>query len=459
MRRILVDEARCETVGKAGRRPLARAARGRGGCRNRPTSCWHCMRHWTELAAEDPLKAQLVELRYFAGLTGDQAADVLGISPSDRRSALGVCPRLGCKPKFAAAARVKNNSRNLLVLAGHKSRLSYAKASSCLERIAHERGTDFSPGAGAWPRIGVRPTSTRPAARMPPCDSVWTSCCRAHANPGSFLAVARSSVGVDHASTNCLLNSPGTQIGPYKLLQQIGEGGMGVVYMAEQTEPVRRRVALKIIKPGMDTRQVIARFEAERQALALMDHPNIAKVLDAGTAAPDESPYAGRPYFVMELVKGVPITQYCDEHHLTPRQRLELFVPVCQAIQHAHQKGIIHRDIKPTNVLVAEYDEQAGAQGDRLRRGQGDRPAADRKDDVHRVRPDRRHAGVHEPRAGQAQPARHRHAERHLLAGRAAVRTADRHDAVRSQAAAGHLARSKCCGSSARRNRRRRAPA
>jgi tetratricopeptide (TPR) repeat protein/tRNA A-37 threonylcarbamoyl transferase component Bud32 len=146
---------------------------------------------------------------------------------------------------------------------------------------------------------------------------------------------------------------PGSQIGPYKLLQQIGEGGMGVVYLAEQLEPVKRRVALKIIKPGMDTRQVIARFEAERQALSLMDHPNIAKVLDAGTTE------SGRPYFVMELVKGEPITQYCDEHHLTPRQRLELLLPVCQAIQHAHQKGIIHRDIKPTNILVAEYDQKA----------------------------------------------------------------------------------------------------
>ena len=127
---------------------------------------------------------------------------------------------------------------------------------------------------------------------------------------------------------------------------------MGVVYMAEQQEPVRRKVALKIIKPGMDTRQVIARFEAERQALSLMDHPNIARVLDAGTTD------SGRPYFVMELVKGQPITQYCDEHHLTPRQRLELLLPVCQAIQHAHQKGIIHRDIKPSNILVAEYDQQ-----------------------------------------------------------------------------------------------------
>src|SRR5262249_37670131 len=122
------------------------------------------------------------------------------------------------------------------------------------------------------------------------------------------------------------------------------------VFLAQQTDPVRRVVALKVIKAGMDTRQVIARFEAERQALALMDHPNIAKVLDAGTTP------AGRPYFVMELVKGVPITKYCDEKRLTPRERLELFLPICHAIQHAHQKGIIHRDIKPANVLVTLYD-------------------------------------------------------------------------------------------------------
>src|SRR4029434_4476136 len=128
------------------------------------------------------------------------------------------------------------------------------------------------------------------------------------------------------------------------------EGGFGVVFLAAQTEPVRRKVALKVLKPGMDTRQVVARFEAERQALALMDHPNIAKVLDGGTTP------AGRPYFVMDLVKGVPITTDCDEQRLTPRRRLELFVPVCQAVQHAHQKGIIHRDLKPSNVLVALYD-------------------------------------------------------------------------------------------------------
>jgi hypothetical protein len=144
--------------------------------------------------------------------------------------------------------------------------------------------------------------------------------------------------------------APGTRLGRYELLQLIGAGGMGSVWMAEQTEPVRRQVALKVIKPGMDSAQVVARFEAERQALALMDHPHIARVFDAGTTA------KGRPFFVMELVRGTPITQYCDEQRLTPRQRLELFVPVCQALQHAHQKGIIHRDVKPSNVLVAPCD-------------------------------------------------------------------------------------------------------
>src|SRR5262249_26735384 len=146
--------------------------------------------------------------------------------------------------------------------------------------------------------------------------------------------------------------APGTAIGPYRLLQPIGEGGMGTVWLAEQTAPVQRQVALKVIKPGLDSAQISARFEAERQTLALMDHPNIAKVHDAGMTA------SGRPYFVMELVQGVPITEYCDAHRLTPRQRLELFVPVCQAVQHAHQKGIIHRDLKPSNVLIARYDDQ-----------------------------------------------------------------------------------------------------
>src|SRR5205085_5983945 len=133
--------------------------------------------------------------------------------------------------------------------------------------------------------------------------------------------------------------------------------GMGTVWMARQGEPVKRLVAVKLIKSGMNSKAVLARFEAERQALALMDHPHIAKILGAG-ATPD-----GRPYFVMELVKGVPITKYCDERRLTPRQRLELFVPVCQAVQHAHQKGVIHRDLKPSNVLVALYGDRPVPQG------------------------------------------------------------------------------------------------
>ena len=143
---------------------------------------------------------------------------------------------------------------------------------------------------------------------------------------------------------------PGDRIGRYKLLQQIGEGGCGVVYMAEQEEPVRRRVALKVIKLGMDTKNVIARFEAERQALAMMDHPNIAKVYDAGATE------TGRPYFVMELVRGIKITDFCDRQNLSTRERLDLFIQVCHAVQHAHQKGIIHRDIKPSNILVTAGD-------------------------------------------------------------------------------------------------------
>jgi eukaryotic-like serine/threonine-protein kinase len=173
---------------------------------------------------------------------------------------------------------------------------------------------------------------------------------RAAERAGDFLE--QPPTGLVSADASTLLvtfpsEQPGDRIGRYKLLQQIGEGGCGVVYMAEQEEPVRRRVALKVIKLGMDTKSVIARFEAERQALALMDHPNIAKVLDAGTTD------KGRPYFVMELVRGIKITDYCDENNLSTEERLKLFTQVCQAIQHAHQKGIIHRDIKPSNILVS----------------------------------------------------------------------------------------------------------
>src|SRR5262249_6676329 len=171
---------------------------------------------------------------------------------------------------------------------------------------------------------------------------------RARCEIGSFhevpLTIARATVDEP------VSERPGTVIGPYKLLEQIGEGGFGVVFMAEQQQPLRRKVALKILKLGMDTHQVVARFEAERQALALMDHPNIARVLDGGQTT------SGRPYFVMELVRGLSMTEYCDQDNLPVRQRLELFVDVCQAVQHAHQKGVIHRDIKPSNVLVTLQD-------------------------------------------------------------------------------------------------------
>jgi len=173
----------------------------------------------------------------------------------------------------------------------------------------------------------------------------------AHEHPGSFLRGPAPALAgtVDQPA---VAERPGTVIGPYKLLEQIGEGGFGVVFMAEQQAPIRRKVALKVLKPGMDTRQVIARFEVERQALALMDHPNIAHVFDGGETA------SGRPYFVMELVRGIPITDFCDQNHLPVRARLELFIGVCQAVQHAHQKGIIHRDIKPNNVMVTMHDDK-----------------------------------------------------------------------------------------------------
>jgi WD40 repeat protein/serine/threonine protein kinase len=172
---------------------------------------------------------------------------------------------------------------------------------------------------------------------------------KAHQEPGPFMERPATAL-VATADEPPLAERPGTVIGPYKLLEQIGEGGFGVVFMAEQTQPVRRKVALKVLKPGMDSKEVVGRFEAERQALALMDHPNIARVLDGGQTG------SGRPYFVMDLVRGLPITEFCDQAQLAPRERLELFVHVCQAVQHAHQKGIIHRDLKPSNVLVTRQD-------------------------------------------------------------------------------------------------------
>ena len=168
---------------------------------------------------------------------------------------------------------------------------------------------------------------------------------------GDFLERPLAQIGVANGDQPDL-NRIGQHVGPYKLLELLGEGGFGDVYLAEQKEPLRRTVALKVIKPGRDTRQVIARFEAERQALTLMDHPHIAKVLDAGATD------TGRPYFVMELIRGISITEYCNQCSLTTRERLELFASVCQAVQHAHLKGIIHRDIKPSNVLIAMQDGQ-----------------------------------------------------------------------------------------------------
>jgi eukaryotic-like serine/threonine-protein kinase len=174
---------------------------------------------------------------------------------------------------------------------------------------------------------------------------------KGHDQVGDFLENSHQTTALHARARVVTGEKPGDRIGHYKLLQQIGEGGCGVVFMAEQEEPVRRRVALKIIKPGMDTKSVIARFEAERQTLALMDHPNIAKIFDAGATE------SGRPYFVMELVRGIKITEYCDKHSLTTRERLKLFAQVCQAVQHAHQKGVIHRDIKPSNILVTESEQ------------------------------------------------------------------------------------------------------
>src|SRR5262245_44517321 len=227
------------------------------------------------------------------------------------------------------------------------------------QRTTEPATTEFDPTArmrylrGVWSLAGRDPATSQtssgdPAMNPDPLD--LESPARAPGDPSAISPPPDAGPTEDIPAPRHITEGPGTRIGPYKLLQAIGEGGMGVVYMAVQERPIRRRVALKVIKAGMDTDQVVARFEAERQALALMDHSNIARVLDAGATE------SGRPFFVMELVHGIPITEYCDQARLTPRERLELFVPVCQAIQHAHQKGIIHRDLKPSNVLVTLRD-------------------------------------------------------------------------------------------------------
>ena len=258
---------------------------------------------------------------------------------------------------------------------------------------------------------------------------------------GTFLK-GQAPVALITTSEATPVEIPGTSIGPYKLLQQIGEGGMGVVYMAEQEQPIRRRVALKIIKPGMDTAQVIARFEAERQALALMDHQNIARVLDAGTTR------ASGPALLRHGAgpRRAHHASIATHNKLSPRERLELFVPVCQAIQHAHQKGIIHRDIKPSNVLVTLYDGKpvpkvidfgvAKATEQRLTERTLFTQFGTMVGTLEYMSPG---AG------GDDRPGR-RYPQRHLLAGRAAVRAADRHDAAWSGAGCARRPTTRCCG-------------
>ena len=245
----------------------------------------------------------------------------------------------------------------------------------------------------------------------------------AHENVGTFFERPVADLGLPSNGVGGT-EIRGTMIGRYRLLERIGEGGFGAVYMAEQTEPVRRQVALKIIKLGMDTEQVIARFEAERQALAMMDHPNIAKVLDAGATE------TGRPYFVMELVHGLPIIEHCDQNNLTTKDRLELFIDVCRALQHAHLKGVIHRDMKPSNVLIALVDGRPVPKVIDFGIAKATQKTADGKNALHRRRPVSGDARVHEPRAGRdVRPARG-HTHGYLFTRRAPLRTAGRPHAV-----------------------------
>ena len=204
------------------------------------------------------------------------------------------------------------------------------------------------------PQCGAESGSDDPAGLCPQCLI-----------QGAF----ESSVGADESGTQTIDTASAAigedDFGRYQILRPLGEGGMGTVYLAEQREPIRRRVALKVVKLGMDASQVLARFDNERQALAMMDHPNIARIFDAGATA------KGRPYFVMEYIEGATITQYCDRKRMTIGQRLELFLAVCRAVQHAHQKGVIHRDLKPSNVLVMEQEGAAGSESDRFRHREG----------------------------------------------------------------------------------------
>ncbi len=311
----------------------------------------------------------------------------------------------------------------------------------------------FWRGARASSPRAERPSLPRPGLRRRrrAAPAGRGACCAAHRRPGQLPRAVRGRPAARASSTPPTTRGPRhASIGPYKLLEQIGEGGMGAVYMAEQSEPVRRRVALKIIKPGMDTPPG--------------DRPLRGRAAGAGADGSPEHRQGARrrrdrrgPALLRHGAgQGRP-----DHRVLRPStssrtgERLELFVPVCQAVQHAHQKGIIHRDLKPSNVLVALYDGKPVPKVIDFGVAKATGQTADRDDAVHRLRRSRRHAGVHEPRAGGARRPRRRHAQRHLLAGRAALRAADRHDAARPQAAEAGGAAGGAAASSARRSRRK----
>ena len=308
-----------------------------------------------ELAERHPVEAELVKLRYFAGMPLSEASEALGMSiaTANRKwtyakawlyrqlaSREDIVTKFHFWPDFVDM----NRAENAWSYRGQqRHRPQCWNGPTDEQSIFSEALQKETPAARS---AFLDRACGHDAALRRSLDSLL----KAHGRAGDFLEVPAGAAAATLDSAPPA-ERPGVTIGRYKLLQEIGEGGMGVVYMAEQREPVRRKVALKVIKPGMDSRDVIvARFEAERQALALMDHPNVAHVLDAGATE------SGRPYFVMELVPGVPITTFCDQNELTTRERLELFVQVCQAVQHAHQKGIIHRDLKPSNVLVTSRD-------------------------------------------------------------------------------------------------------
>ena len=302
------------------------------------------------LGKVDSTAAGIVKLKYFAGLSIPEIADVLGIAPRtvDRHWAYArawLHQELGATEFRVLKCEWRDPAGDGALSSGGIDRNGFGEWRVMRERAIFMAALDFESASSQGDFIerecgGDETLKARVEALL-----------HSHRAAGSFLhdqplvGQARDPVEVTPEA-----EGPGTLIGSYKLLERIGEGGFGVVYMAEQLKPVRRKVALKIVKPGMDTRQVIARFEAERQALAIMDHANIAKVLDGGVSP------SGRPYFVMDLIKGVPITEFCDQNQLSARRRLELFITVCHAVQHAHQKGIIHRDLKPSNVLITQHD-------------------------------------------------------------------------------------------------------